>query len=339
VATLDKTQLLERLRGAIVADGWWMVSDGEHPFDVTVMRGEVSLGARLYIWNVTHGGGRKRPALEQRIQITGVPVPLAANAGDATAILGWHEGYGVVAAFDPVHHNNPSPKSPSVQISEEALAQAAATGFAVHHRGQHDIAVAFRPEWLPYYIEHQHAIHQMAMSPEELSALRRAAVGDASIAEYLASAAENQPSSATALMERAVVLRTVATSVRAWDFSRRVVTAYSGACAMCGLQLGLTDAAHIVPVAAPLGTDATSNGLALCPTHHRAYDRGLIAVNPDYSVLLNAERVATLQAQGRGQGDDELMRAVGDELIVPTDRADQPDPALLSEGLRLRGWT
>lgn len=331
--------MFDRLRSAIAADGWLMVSVGDHPFEVTVVRAGVSLGARLYVWNVTHGGGPMRPAREQRIQITGVPLPLAANAGDATLILGWHEGYGVVVAFDPVHHSNPSPKSPSVQISEEALEQAAATGFAVHYRGQHDIAVAFLPEWLPYYIEHQHAIHQMAMSAEEMSALRRAALGDASVGEYLASAAVNQPSASMALMERAVVLRTVATSVRAWDFSRRIVTAYSGACAMCGLQLGLTDAAHIVPVAAPLGTDATSNGLALCPTHHRAYDTGLIAVNPDYSVLLNAERVAELQAQGRGQGDDELMRAIGDELIVPTDRADQPDPALLSEGLRLRGWT
>ena len=42
---------------------------------------------------------------------------------------------------------------------------------------------------------------------------------------------------------------------------------------MCGIQLGLIDAAHIIPHSNEKGTDDLDNGISLCPLHHRAYDR------------------------------------------------------------------
>jgi putative restriction endonuclease len=90
-----------------------------------------------------------------------------------------------------------------------------------------------------------------------------------------------------ALQEREVVLRTIVTAMRDSQFRRRVVAAHDGRCAICGVQLGLPDAAHIIPVGSGPGSDATSNALALCPSHHRAYDAGLIGVNGDYSIVVN----------------------------------------------------
>lgn len=63
-------------------------------------------------------------------------------------------------------------------------------------------------------------------------------------------------------------------------FSYTVMRRYGASCAACGIAVkGLTDAAHIVPDAAN-GSNDPRNGLPLCPTHHRAFDKGLLLINP-----------------------------------------------------------
>jgi len=77
-------------------------------------------------------------------------------------------------------------------------------------------------------------------------------------------------------------------------FAFRVLKRYGAECAACGLKAtGLIDAAHVVPDA-DRGTQDPRNGLPFCPTHHRAYDRHLFAVNPtDLSILTAAGVTAT----------------------------------------------
>ncbi len=81
--------------------------------------------------------------------------------------------------------------------------------------------------------------------------------------------------------------------VRGGVFKRQVPMVYSNTCCISGLRVettvnaSLIDACHIVPFSES-HDDTISNGLALCPTLHRAFDRGLIAVNPDsYTVLVS----------------------------------------------------
>jgi hypothetical protein len=74
--------------------------------------------------------------------------------------------------------------------------------------------------------------------------------------------------------------RAGSTLVRDARFSRRVVSAYDGLCAMCGLDLELVQGAHIYPVSAPGSHDEPWNGLALCANHHLAFDRHLVGVVP-----------------------------------------------------------
>lgn len=69
--------------------------------------------------------------------------------------------------------------------------------------------------------------------------------------------------------------------VRDSRFSRRVVAAYGGLCAMCGLDIGLVQGAHIYPVSAPGSYDEPWNGLALCGNHHLAFDRHVLGVRSD----------------------------------------------------------
>ncbi|MEQ8240297.1 MAG: HNH endonuclease [Cyclobacteriaceae bacterium] len=47
-------------------------------------------------------------------------------------------------------------------------------------------------------------------------------------------------------------------------------------------------APHIITSSESLD-DTVSNGIALCPNLHRAFDRGLITITPDFEVLISDE--------------------------------------------------
>jgi putative restriction endonuclease len=42
-----------------------------------------------------------------------------------------------------------------------------------------------------------------------------------------------------------------------------------------------------VPFADPVATESVSNGVSLCSIHHRAFDRHLVGISPDYAVRLS----------------------------------------------------
>ncbi len=76
-------------------------------------------------------------------------------------------------------------------------------------------------------------------------------------------------------------------------FRREVVKIYDQTCCISGLRVSATftitmvDACHIVPFATNFDNSLT-NGIALCPNLHRAFDRGLITVGDDYRVILSS---------------------------------------------------
>jgi predicted restriction endonuclease len=72
-------------------------------------------------------------------------------------------------------------------------------------------------------------------------------------------------------------------------FRRAVLASYDGQCCMSGLaEPGLLLASHIVPWASDAGNRLNpSNGLCLSALHDRAFDQGLIAVDPEYRVRVS----------------------------------------------------
>jgi len=252
MATLSKEALLDRVINPIRAAGWNIVFlNRQHPYNLAIFKDEQSFRARLYIWNVTHGGGPVRASTEYRIQITGVSIPLTAPSGFQTLLFGWYEDLGVVAAFDPERHRSPSAASPSIQISMNTLREASANGLAVQPRGNQEIALSFRPELLLSYIGNQRAFHGFGGDPHDIDLLVEAGAGHDIPEEEI----QTVPS------ERERVIRTVATRRREASFRQRVLVAYNYTRAMCHLQLDLVEAAHILPVAIPDSTDETANGL------------------------------------------------------------------------------
>ena len=74
-------------------------------------------------------------------------------------------------------------------------------------------------------------------------------------------------------------------------FARHIQEAYDRTCAVSGLRIlngggrPEVQAAHIRPVAEQ-GSDSVRNGIALSGTFHWMFDRGLLSVDDDYSILV-----------------------------------------------------
>lgn len=96
--------------------------------------------------------------------------------------------------------------------------------------------------------------------------------------------------------ERPIVERLVARPFRDAAFATAVKAAYENTCAVTGLKIingggrPEVQAAHIRPVASA-GPDSVRNGLALSGTVHWMFDRGLISLDEDYTILMAEDRV------------------------------------------------
>ena len=134
---LSKKRLLEKIVRAI-HEGGWNVSyhSKDHPFRLRIYNRDEDYLVRIYIWNLTHGGGAKRPKDEYRIQITGIKGQRFIRiSGELTLILGWWDEGQIFAGFDYNFHAGTLGNSPSIQIRKDALLRAAEYGFAVHRKG------------------------------------------------------------------------------------------------------------------------------------------------------------------------------------------------------------
>jgi putative restriction endonuclease len=75
-------------------------------------------------------------------------------------------------------------------------------------------------------------------------------------------------------------------------FKREIPKIYNNACCISGMRIDATisismiDACHIVPFSESYD-DTITNGITLCPNLHRAFDRGLIAIDEDYKVVVS----------------------------------------------------
>jgi putative restriction endonuclease len=96
--------------------------------------------------------------------------------------------------------------------------------------------------------------------------------------------------------ERPIVERVVARPFRDAAFAAAVKAAYGDTCAMTGLKIingggrSEVQAAHIRPIA-QAGPDSVRNGLALCGTVHWMFDRGLISIDDDLTLLVARSKV------------------------------------------------
>lgn len=173
---ISKKTLLQDAVAAISSAGWQVTvlsKAGEHPMRLRMRRGSADITARVYIWAVTHGGGRARPAHEHRIQITSDVTQFRVEPGEKTLVLGWSSKFGVYAGFDVTRHAGRLGSSPSMQIGQPALLRAGEVGAAMHVRRRDEVAIAVRPDLLGDYVERLELMHNRASAASLIEEIRR----------------------------------------------------------------------------------------------------------------------------------------------------------------------
>ncbi len=83
------------------------------------------------------------------------------------------------------------------------------------------------------------------------------------------------------------------------------------------INVTMVDACHIVPFSISYD-DTITNGLALCPNLHRAFDRGLIAISDDYRVIVSD---AFVEDESRYS----IRQFAGKEILLPVRREWWPE--------------
>lgn len=144
----------------------------------------------------------------------------------------------------------------------------------------------------------------------EFAAIFSAGYPDTSQSEFASIAGEESIFTDTAQTsyERPIIQTFVSRPFREESFRRHVRAAYDNRCAITGLRLingggrPEVQAAHIMPVASH-GPDSIRNGLALSGTVHWLFDRGLISISDELSLIappkLIPEALGALIQHGR----------------------------------------
>ena len=107
--------------------------------------------------------------------------------------------------------------------------------------------------------------------------------------------------------------------VRNCTFKKVVPKIYQSTCAITGMNVStisgrsLIDACHIVPFSRTQD-DRVSNGIALCPNLHRAFDSGLVAIDQDYRVMVSDQVIEDL-CHPYG-----LAKLKGRKIILPSEK-------------------
>lgn len=292
-------------------------------FAVTV--DERGLVVWIYLWTVTPGGRKALPH-ELRIQMTAVEAPLEANPDGPTLLMGYEPTRDVFAGFDFQRHRNFTPGSPSIQVHQDVLTNAATQGIAFGRRGSGDIVVGIRPDMILFYAEHARTLHTRGGDEETIPILERVAAGERVTKREI----EQLPG------PRRRLVITVERYQRSSTFKESVLRAYDHRCAVTGAQLKLVEAAHVLPVAAPGSTDEVSNGLALSPTYHRAFDAGLFYIDADHVTHVNEARVEQLRTLERAGGLEAFVEPLGAKILLPPSREQWPKPEFIEAANRFR---
>lgn len=113
--------------------------------------------------------------------------------------------------------------------------------------------------------------------------------------------------------------------VRNWTFKKIVPQVYQNTCAISGMKVSsshgksLIDACHIVPFSQDQD-DRVTNGIALCPNLHRAFDCGLVSIDQDYKVLVSDHLI---EDSTHPYG---LASLKGRKIILPDQKHRWPNP-------------
>jgi putative restriction endonuclease len=121
-----------------------------------------------------------------------------------------------------------------------------------------------------------------------------------------------------AQIQKGYVVTPVERRVHQAKFRNVILQVYRERCAVCVLRLRpLLDAAHVVPDREPTTTLTVNEGMALCATHHRAFDAKFLFYDQRYRVRIEIPKKSSI-----GEGERSMLLAFdGRQLTLPNDSA------------------
>ena len=266
-----------------------------------------------YIWTLTHGGRVSLPD-EYRIQMTSVSSPLSINPSGLTMLMGYHPDLRMFAGFDLEKHSKFTAGSPSVQISITALHSALQSGLSFTTKDNDEIAIGVRPDHFLNYCLNAEPLHQCGVESKLMTMLTKAVELQEIPQQDLSSFAEG----------RKRIVESVSRYSRDANFRKLVLGAYDNRCAVTRTSLRLVDAAHILPVPSGASSDHVTNGMALSPTFHRAYDNCLIYLDEGFVMRLNKEKAEALRANNLHGGLKQFCSFLDKKIHLPIDANQRP---------------
>ena len=323
--TLRRTELFHALMDACQqSTSAVLYLEGQNPYRLSFN----GTRATVFIGNL-HFAARS-DADEWRIQCPGdLPRLLETNqaSGDIVCILGYHADLGVFSAWDPsvFLHRNPMTQRFSLYTRLSSVQRARTAGFAKYVDTDQHSVLLFRSEYLGVYVENVTVIHRA--TDKTLRTIARV---------YDSTRPGSRPSRRITVARKRIKV-TRSQFARSPRFRKVVLSAYGHRCAVCGLQMELVEAAHIVPHAHRQGKDVVENGLALCALHHKSFDQGLIFADHDYSIQTNDDRIEYLAKKNLVHGLTQFTRGLRSSLSLPKDVRQYPQTDNIILGNQLRG--
>ena len=288
-----------------------------------------------------HDSGNTRPNEDEvRIQISRRLIEkqrTRMREGKRVAFLGFFPEGKVFVGWDPHHIFSLKAQTVvSVYARQSQLAAVETSNAAVHKfeaklLGEPSFAIALPSNTLGFYLENLDQFHRLS-SEESMQHLMHehtdtfnetglGKTGEVGVVEG-------------GIRKKFTYERTV--FQRDSKFREIVLSAYDHACCMCGRQLGLVQAAHIIPHSEPDCLNTLQNGLAMCVEHHHLYDSTLLLPGPSRQLVFNEKRADYLRQTGQGRGLDDIEELSRQEYYVPEDPRRRPLDDYLERGIEIR---
>ncbi len=304
--------------------------DGRNPYRFSINKKTVY----ILIRNVHESGNNRDNQDECRIQVSNSQgLVQALNSRINVIVLGFFADENVFTAWDPLIFNNrfdagfmDTSKSKTVSVYSRFSVQELANQnkIANYVDNNNQSVISFKPEYLGLYLENISNIHNL----DDSELVRLVEFSDNENIEDFAG-------SISLGNEQLVVTHT--RFKRDPNFRKKVYDAYNNKCAMCGIQLELIEAAHIVPHSHEIGTDDISNGVGLCSLHHTAYDKSLIYFDNDFSIKVNKNKMKYLEKMGLDGGFRKFEELAFDKLQLPQNHILKPNIENISLANQIRG--
>jgi len=235
--------------------------------------------------------------------------------GAYTVLLGFSPDFGVFVGWEASLYTDFA-YSANVQVREPLLAEARDNGWAVAApraiKRSTEVRVAFSAGNLLAYLRAVKDADRRNLKNlwREAFLLSKAPHFDATALPASAPALE------TYIHRERQRLNTTRLS-RDSRFAPLVKKQFGFSCAVCGVQLEIIEAAHIIPVNDQRSSDEVWNGLSLCPNHHTLFDARQFVVEPNLVVTVDNETIEFLEESGRASGIELLTDFQGEKIRAP----------------------